>query len=454
MAVPVSDLQKIAPSAIIELFQLELNVAQHGTSDIYRFHAGTNAVGNNGDVVWAGNSYMAFPIEAEGFEYNGTSGSLPRPKLRVSNILGSITTLILTLPNGLEGAKVSRIRTLARFLDAVNFPGGVNPYGTPQSDAEFPREIYFIDRKSTENSSIVEYELCAAFDLVGVRAPKRQCIANICQWVYRSAECSYNKAGYYDSNNDPVALSSLDVCGKRLDSCKTRFNVYTRLGSVTIGSNIWTTDSTLSILPGEPIRGFGLPSGTTVSTVASSTTLTLSANATASTTVSKTGTASATGAFMTVANTTGMGVGMAVSGTYMNGATVTGISGTTITLSQRPYSIFATGIYADMVLAYNRINIPSGTTGITVGMNVWGSFSTAQTTVVDVGATYVDIGAAGMKGFLPAEVKTGTPVNCYFIPASPSSDSYTFSANTTYAFRDPDNQLPFGSFPGVGGYTQ
>lgn len=221
MTVPVSELQAIAPSAIIELFELELNVLQHGINDTYRFHAGTN-LNNNGELVWAGNSYLRFPIEADGFQYNG-QGQLPRPKFTCSNILGTITALLLTLPNGLEGAKVTRIRTLARYLDDANWPGG-NPY-VPGGDstAEFPREIYYVDRKSVETRDVIEFELAAAFDLAGVRAPKRQCVANICQWVYRSAECSYTAAVYYDANDNPVPSAGADVCGKRLSSCKVRF---------------------------------------------------------------------------------------------------------------------------------------------------------------------------------------------------------------------------------------
>ena len=221
MSVPVSALQEIAPGAIIELFVLETNAAQHGGVEVFRFHAGSNMDGN-GEVVWAGNIYQRFPVEAEGFEYNG-QGQLPRPKLRVSNIFGAITALMLSLPNGLEGAKMTRIRTLARYIDAVNFPGGVNPYGTPDPTAEFPREIYFIDRKTAETRDVVEFELAAAFDLAGVRAPKRQCIANICQWVYRSAECSYTGEAYFNENDQVVSSSSQDVCGKRLTSCRARF---------------------------------------------------------------------------------------------------------------------------------------------------------------------------------------------------------------------------------------
>jgi len=212
MTVPVSALQEIAPGAVIELFELELNTAQHGTSDIYRFHAGTN-LNNNDEIIWNGNSYLRFPVEADGFEYSG-NGQLPRPKIRVSNILSTITALLLTLPDGLEGAKFTRIRTLARYLDAVNFPAtetlltedgfdllyedgssiyleSLSPY-SPDPLAEFPREIFYVDRKTIENRDVVEFELAAAFDLAGVSAPKRQCIANICQWKYRSTECGYN----------------------------------------------------------------------------------------------------------------------------------------------------------------------------------------------------------------------------------------------------------------------
>lgn len=207
MSVPVTELQKIAPSSIIELFELEINLNQHGVNDTFRFHAGTS-MDSNGQVFWAGNEYERFPIEADGFEYTG-NGQLPRPKIRVSNILGTITALLLSLPSGLEGAKLTRIRTLARYLDAVNFPGGVNPYGTPDPAAEFPREIYYVDRKTVETRDVVEFELAAAFDLAGVRAPKRQCIANICQWIYKSTECGY--------------VGALPTCAKTLDDCKAHF---------------------------------------------------------------------------------------------------------------------------------------------------------------------------------------------------------------------------------------
>tara|TARA_Y100000401_G_scaffold36503_1_gene27340 strand:+ start:2127 stop:2750 length:624 start_codon:yes stop_codon:yes gene_type:complete len=193
MATPVSELQKINPSSIVELFQLELNTAIHGSNTKYYFHNGTNS--QNSNIIFNNIEYTRMPIEADGFEFNGKQ--LPRPRLTISNILGTFTTILLTLPQGLEGAKVTRIRTLERYIDNTNFIGGqillengsnillengsaidmesgLNPFGTPDPTATFPNEIYYIDRKVTENRDIIQFELTASFDLDGVRLPKRQ----------------------------------------------------------------------------------------------------------------------------------------------------------------------------------------------------------------------------------------------------------------------------------------
>ena len=322
MAIPVSALQSINPGSIIELFTIQLSTALHGSNTLYRFHNGAN-LNANGEVVWAGNSYLRFPIECSGFEF-GSTGTLPRPKISISNIFGTMTAIMqdvnqTSTGNDLNGAKFTRIRTLARFLDAVNFApttttttststvadpsdgetvtytvtvqnvGGVNifllngvnnpvitmkrgstyifdqsdssnsghplrikrnsgasystgvtvagtqgsagssvtfqppypdapsdlryyctvhgnamgntitmnnpntiqqtttssttttgnPFGTPDPNAEFPQEIYSIDRKSAENREVVEFELAAPTDLAGVRIPGRQATRSI-----------------------------------------------------------------------------------------------------------------------------------------------------------------------------------------------------------------------------------------------------------------------------------
>ena len=244
------DLIASNPSAIIELFQLRLNAELHGSNDVYYFHAGTSKLGLK-NITFDSQIYTRFPIAAEGFEYT-TSGTLPRPTLTVSNLDSNITAILLlvnatTLGNDLGGAEVRRIRTLAKYLDDVNFftpksaitqsgdflitQGGdgftffdVNtPSGLADPNARFPDESWFVDRKASETRDAVTFELASKFDLAGQKIPRRQIIANTCQWRYRSSECSYTGTAYFDANGNPVSTLAEDVCGKRLASCKLRF---------------------------------------------------------------------------------------------------------------------------------------------------------------------------------------------------------------------------------------
>ena len=209
-----SEIQKLEPSAIIELFEMD---ATAFGGDLLRFHAGTNGLIQN--LVWQGNTYTAFPIKASGFDLSG-NGQLPRPRLQVANVTGAITVLVLTYDD-LLGAKITRKRTLAKYLDGVNFPSGTNPSADPT--AEFPDDIFYIDRKATETRDLVEFELAAAFDVAGVQLPRRQIIQNVCVWKYRSGECGYTGTSYFDANDSAVGSAGLDVCGKRLSSCEARF---------------------------------------------------------------------------------------------------------------------------------------------------------------------------------------------------------------------------------------
>ena len=212
-----ADLSTLAPDAIIELFELHYDNTLHGSTDILRWHAGSNA-DVTGNITWNSNDYVRLPVKAEGFEYTN-GGTLPRPTLSVANLNGAITALLLgvnlTTPgNDLTGAKVKRIRTLKKFLDGES---AADPYAT------FPIEEWFIDRKATESRDVVSFELASKFDLSNKELPNRQVVANICQWQYRSSECSYAGSNYFDVNNDPVDTLAQDACGKRLSSCKKRF---------------------------------------------------------------------------------------------------------------------------------------------------------------------------------------------------------------------------------------
>tara|TARA_R100001443_G_scaffold26093_1_gene39263 strand:- start:11679 stop:12284 length:606 start_codon:yes stop_codon:yes gene_type:complete len=188
MPVPISDLQSVNPSSIIELFQLTLVSSLHGTpsssdSGTYYFTGMTDAVttGNNAysPIHWGNPSkeYQRLPIQASGFEYNG-AGQLPRPKLVVSNLFSTFSEILslvnaVTPGNDLVGARVVRIRTLLKYLPNENFTGD-NPYGTPDVTQEFPQESYIVARKSLESREFCEFELAAAIDMANTALPKRQ----------------------------------------------------------------------------------------------------------------------------------------------------------------------------------------------------------------------------------------------------------------------------------------
>ena len=193
------DLQGSNPSAIIELFQLDLISGVHyvppATIDTsYFFHDGTSN-NNFGSIQWTKGDtsntvvdYIALPVKVEGFKFG--RGQLPRPTLTFSNalttftnILGavnSVTTGMLNAPhlsglinNDLTGAKITRKRTLEKFLPTSNYSTVPSYNAFDSTYPEFPQEIYFIDRKSEENREVVQFELAANFDLAGVKAPRR-----------------------------------------------------------------------------------------------------------------------------------------------------------------------------------------------------------------------------------------------------------------------------------------
>lgn len=495
MAVPVAALQAINPGSVIELFELELNAAQHGVNETSRFHAGVNLntpgsllaedssyllyedstfiateVISCDAIVWNGLTYQAFPVEAEGFEYNGV-GQLPRPRMRFSNLTRTFTGLILSLPRGIEGAKITRIRTLIRYIDGANFPGNTNPWGTPDPTAEFPREVYYIDRKSVESREIVEFELASVFDLAGVRAPKRQCISSFCQWVYRDSEtCQYTGTAYFDEDDNPVATAGEDICGKRLSSCELRFAQVRGDGTVTSGSNQLLLDLPVSTAAGQPIQGFGVPSGTTVSSVSGST-ITMSANATASSTVTTTGTLQSNRTEIIVTSAAGLAVGMVISGSNIAaGTTIAAIAGTTITLSQpAPWLAIATlqtsianGTLSNRRYGYSANPRDPNPVGEFVILSTVASVTANQYVIgptikeSDNARVLLKVGNSGATKYallnFQGAINGSTGTYSFYTVPTQGSVSYTFTApDRRYIFKT-NGIINFGGFPGVNTY--
>lgn len=214
-----SEIQSLTPSAEIEMYEADLTPLG---DIVHRFYFGTNELQEN--LVWQGNTYSAWAGQATGFDMS-TSGQSPRPKMILGNTNMAITALIVAF-NDLVGVKVTRKRTLKKFLDAVNFADG-NADADP--DAHLPDDIYYIMRKVSEDNTAVEFELAAAYDVTGINLPRRQVIQNMCPWRYKGTECGYSGSSYFDAQDNPVASVGIDVCGKRLSSCKLRFGETTEL---------------------------------------------------------------------------------------------------------------------------------------------------------------------------------------------------------------------------------
>lgn len=121
--IPVSEVHSLAPSQLIVLYEIDTRPFEgNAEGQVIRFHNGLGPTGQ--PVVWNGNQYQPMGIVIEGMEMK-TSGQLPRPQLRISNISGIMTGLTLDT-NDLVGAKVRRIRVFAKHIDAVNFGQGNN----------------------------------------------------------------------------------------------------------------------------------------------------------------------------------------------------------------------------------------------------------------------------------------------------------------------------------------
>lgn len=224
------------PSALIELFEVDLSL-QGG--EVLRFHAGVVNPDDNSvvyqtakDIVWDGNTYTRYPVTASGFTKD-TQGTLPRPELIVSNAEGILGARSREL-NDFRQCKVTRIRTHARFLDAVNFKDG-NPHANPLH--HYPHEIWYVARKLEEvPGEYIKYELAAPYDVMGIKLPRRQML-RVCpaQVGYRGGDCGYSGSAMFDSDGNPTSDPDKDRCGKRFTDCKLRGNQARFGGFVTIG---------------------------------------------------------------------------------------------------------------------------------------------------------------------------------------------------------------------------
>jgi lambda family phage minor tail protein L len=125
------DVQRLEPGPLLDMFTLDATEIGGG---ILRFHDSRHTFGytRRQTMVWQGEEFFPWPLQAEGFER--TSNQQPVPKLRVGNIDGSIALLCMMFED-LVGATLTRQRTFGRYMDAVNYQKNLV---VPSSDFEDP----------------------------------------------------------------------------------------------------------------------------------------------------------------------------------------------------------------------------------------------------------------------------------------------------------------------------
>ena len=193
-----ADLQQGWHDAIVELIDLDLFPITNDPADIFYF---TNQLKpDDTKIQWKGNIYEPIPIASAGYE-KSTTGQIAQPSLTVANVLGTFTQVISELDD-LVGAKVTRRRTLGKYLD-----------GEPGADPlqEFPIDVFYIERKVQENSMIISWELASVLDLEGLKLPRRIITQNYCQWRYRGSECGYTGGILYGSDDKPINTTGLSA---------------------------------------------------------------------------------------------------------------------------------------------------------------------------------------------------------------------------------------------------
>jgi lambda family phage minor tail protein L len=208
MAIPAktnAEATSLTPTVLLNLFMLDMSPIGINT----QFYFCDMTTSSYKSIVYNGITYLPFPIQVKEMGYNG-QGSLVRPKLQVSNINGFVSNILLQNQD-LVGANVSITRVFSRFIDAVNWPNGVSPY-TPDPNAAYAPEIYFINRKTQENQQVVEWELSTSFELDNRKLPSRIMLAQFCSWRFRErGTCGYQGGPISDANGNLFTGSMYNI---------------------------------------------------------------------------------------------------------------------------------------------------------------------------------------------------------------------------------------------------
>ncbi|MDH2435585.1 phage minor tail protein L [Pokkaliibacter sp. MBI-7] len=207
--------QQLEQEAIVELFEMDATAWQLG---VLRW---ITAPVDGGPARFNGYEYTPMPIQAEGFQWNGT-GTLPQPSLTISCINPDVVGLVIGT-HDILGCEIRRLRTYRHHLDDGS---------DPDPEALFPIDYFVIDQKAEHTSEYIRFTLKTQLDQQGVKLPRRLVLRDTCthayryyrngQFVYSNATCPYAGDACYNPQGEAVSPAE-DRCGKRLRDCKLRF---------------------------------------------------------------------------------------------------------------------------------------------------------------------------------------------------------------------------------------
>lgn len=238
------ELGNLDPSTLLSFFEIDLSsVVGSISSSLIKDYAEVNPVLPNFEdskdnilrfhnnirvfdsyIFWQGKTFFPAPIQAEGYEIS-SRGILPTPRLSMSSQSDQETEILSLIRRAIRkygdivGAKVTRIRTYAKFLDKNNFADIAKYDGTdgsylsafpegyePDPYAELPRDIFFIERKASESKTAIVYELSSSLDVEGIKLPRRTVQSKKCGFAYRGCGCFYESAenALFDSSTPNI----------------------------------------------------------------------------------------------------------------------------------------------------------------------------------------------------------------------------------------------------------
>ncbi|MCS5551107.1 MAG: phage minor tail protein L [Gammaproteobacteria bacterium] len=177
-------------SPLIDLFELTLP-----SGSVLYFHPGVEA--DLSTVHFRGGSdpavvkeYVAFPMLLDGMEIS-SDGAINRPNFTVANIANAFSGSGGVLGSYKNTDLIGQRITRRQTLQKYLDNGSGSSTNPP---SQYSKVTYLIDRVTQETNISVTFEVSVVYDLEGITLPRRVTIGKYCSWMYQGYEV-YAKGG-------------------------------------------------------------------------------------------------------------------------------------------------------------------------------------------------------------------------------------------------------------------